>query len=199
MISSRLVHESQFDSDSDIGRANEQKSRGNPVALLKPWTVIQKRLNAFIARPEKSTMIRTDKLAFLNIFSKINLQEDTPNLAKSSLCGKITPLGTRVNGESFFSLETVNSSLEAFHGRLHLYCLITPCPLLCCDSWWRWNRFSSVTLCLLGFLTALVNSGVATLTVTMHPAARVFLGQSAKSHCGPKVALWQVSSLSRGN
>ena len=62
----------------------------------------------------------------------------------------------------------VNSSLEAFHGRLHLYCLITPCPLLCCDSWWRWNRFSSVTLSLLGFLTALVNSGVATLTVTMH-------------------------------
>ena len=39
MISSSLMHESQFDADSDIGRENEQK-KGNPVALLKPSTVI---------------------------------------------------------------------------------------------------------------------------------------------------------------
>ena len=82
-----------------------------------------------IARPEKSTMIRTDKMAFLNIFSKINLQEDTPNLAKSSLCGKITPLGTRVNGESFFSLVLIPHWKPSMEGYI---CTAWSPPALSC-------------------------------------------------------------------
>ena len=179
LILSKLLHESQFSYIWSGFRylASQQNERTS----LHYWNHLQWSEKALMhCTSEKPTVIsiHSDKLAILQqIFQNQSPggHLDTPYLAKQSVCDKIRPI---VRWRKLLQFG-VNASLES-----DICTAWSPPPLLSCDSWWRWNRLSSVTL-RLGFHTALVNSGDsdrASKSLFWHNQQKVFVAQ--RSPCG---------------